>query len=118
MNFNYDPSNYRDSNQGNYRRLSDQLAARKAEEEQLEKERDELIRKEQMAAMFLKRENDTFWNTPGDMIVASSDKYFVDPEVLKVIAELDNQLVGLKPVSTCGTYLSVETYPNSVAHNR
>jgi hypothetical protein len=96
--FNYDPSNYKDSNSGNYRRLSDQLAAVKAEDEKLEKERDEMIRKEQMALMFIKQENATFWNTPGDKLIASSDKFFVDPAVLQVISDLDNQLVGLKPV--------------------
>jgi len=31
--FNYDPSNYKDSNNANYRRLTDQLAAVKAEDE-------------------------------------------------------------------------------------
>ena len=47
--FNYDPSNYKDSaNEGNYRRLSDQMAAVKAEEEKLAREREELIRKEKM----------------------------------------------------------------------
>jgi hypothetical protein len=97
-NFNYDPSNYKDSNSGNYRRLGDQLAARKAEEEQLLKERNELLRKEQMAAMFIKQENSTFWDTPGHSIVAKSDQFFIDPEVLQVIADLDNQLIGLKPV--------------------
>jgi len=97
-NFNYDPSNYKDSNSGNYRRLSDQLAARKAEDDKLLREREELLRKEQMAAMFLKQENSTFWNTPGDKVVANSDQFFIDPEVLQVIADLDNQLIGLKPV--------------------
>ena len=96
--FNYDASNYKDSNDGNYRRLGDQLAAVKAEEEALRKERDELIRKEQMAAMMLKRENDTFWNTPPGTIVANSEKYFIAPEVLQVIDDLDNELIGLKPV--------------------
>lgn len=96
--FNYDASNYKDSNDGNYRRLSDQLAAVKAEEEALKKERDELIRKEQMAAMLLKKENDTFWNTPPSTIVASSEKYFIAPEVLQIIDDLDNELIGLKPV--------------------
>jgi hypothetical protein len=96
--FNYDPANYQDSNSGNYRRLSDQLAARKAEEEKLEKERDELIRKEKMAEMFLRQENSTFWDTPGDKIVATNDKFFVDPEVLQIINDLDNQLIGLGSV--------------------
>jgi hypothetical protein len=97
--FNYDSSNYKDSNSGNYRRLTDQLNAAKAEEEQLRKEREELIRKEQMAQMFIKKENDTFWNTPPDTIVATSDKYFVPPEVLQIIDDLDNQLIGLSSVS-------------------
>lgn len=97
-NFNYDPSNYKDSNSGNYRRLGDQLAARKAEDEQLVKERNEILRKEQMAAMLLKQENSTFWDTPGHTIVANSDNFFIDPEVLQVIADLDSQLIGLKPV--------------------
>ena len=98
MGFNYDPSNYKDSNSGNYRRLGDQLAAAKAEDEQMKRERDELIRKEQMAAMFLRKENETFWNTPADQIVAETDRYFIPPEVLQVIDDLDNQLIGLKPV--------------------
>ena len=49
--------------------------------------------------MFLKRENDTFWNTPGSQVMASSDKFFVPPQVLQIIDDLDDQLVGLKPVS-------------------
>lgn len=96
--FNYDPSNYKDSNSGNYRRLSDQLAARAAEDDKLVKEREELMRKEQMALMFLKQENSTFWDTPGDKIVATHEDFFVDPAVLKVIHDLDKQLIGLKPV--------------------
>ena len=72
-----------------------------------------------MAAMFLRKENSTFWDTPGwltyyietfhkpeyfdvflegEQIVATSDKFFVDPEVLQIITDLDNQLIGLKPV--------------------
>jgi len=97
-NFNYDPSNYKDSNNANYRRLTDQLAAAKAEDEKLQRERDELIRKEQMAAMFLRKENETFWQTPDSTVVATSDKFFVPPEVLQIIDDLDNQLIGLKPV--------------------
>jgi probable Rubsico expression protein CbbX len=96
--FNYDPSNYKDSNNANYRRLQDQLAAAKAEQDQLLKERDELLKKEQMAAMLLKQEDDLFWNTPDSKVVATSDKFFISPEVLRVIADLDNQLIGLKPV--------------------
>ena len=97
--FNYDPSNYKDSNSGNYRRLSDQLAAAKYEDDELKKERDELIRKENMANMILRRENETFWNTPGETIIATSENYFINPRVLQVIDDLDNQLIGLKPVS-------------------
>jgi len=96
--FNYDPSNYKDSNDANYRRLGDQLAAAKAEDEKIRREREEIIRKEQMAAMFLKKENETFWGTKGDTIVATSDKFFVPPQVLQIIDDLDNQLIGLKPV--------------------
>jgi probable Rubsico expression protein CbbX len=96
--FNYDPSNYKDSNDSNYRRLGDALAAAKAEDEQLKREREELMRKEEMAKMFLKKENSTFWDTPDDVIVGTSDKYFVSPDVLQVIEDLDNQLIGLKPV--------------------
>lgn len=97
--FNYDPSNFKDSaNQGNYRRLGDQLAAAKAEEDKLLKERDELIRKEKMAEMFLRQENATFWDTPGDKIVATADSFYVSPDVLQIIDDLDNQLIGLKPV--------------------
>jgi probable Rubsico expression protein CbbX len=96
---NYDPSNYKDSaNEGNYRRLTDQMAAVKAEEEQMARERDELIRKEKMELMFLKKENETFWNTADDTIVATSEKHFISPEVLQVIADLDNQLIGLQSV--------------------
>ena len=97
-NFNYDPSNYKDSNSGNYRRLSDQLAARKDEDEKLARERDELVRKEQMAAMILRKENETFWSTKDDLIVATTEKYFLSPAVMQVIDDLDNQLIGLKPV--------------------
>jgi len=98
MGFSYDPSNYKDSNDANYRRLTDQLAAVKAEDEKLSREKDELIRKENMAAMFLKKENSTFWDTPGDKIIGTSDSFFIAPEVLQVIEDLDNQLIGLKPV--------------------
>lgn len=96
--FNYDPSNYKDSNDANYRRLGDQMAAVKAEDEKLQREREEILRKEQMAAMFLRKENETFWNTQGDSVVAESGSAFIDPEVLQVISDLDNQLIGLKPV--------------------
>lgn len=96
--FNYDPSNYKDSNDANYRRLTDQLAAVKAEDDKLQREKEELIRKENMALMFLKQENATFWNTPSDKVVGASDAFFVPPEVLQIIEDLDNQLVGLKPV--------------------
>lgn len=96
--FNYDPSNYKDSNSGNYRRLTDQLAAVKAEDDKLKREREEILRKEAMEALFIKRENETFWNTPDDAIVGTSDKFFVSPEVIRVISDLDNQLIGLKPV--------------------
>lgn len=96
--FKYDPANYQDSNSGNYRRLSDQLAAVKAEEEQLLKEREEIMRKESMKKMILKQENDTFWNTPDDKLMATADKFFIPPEVLQIIDDLDNQLIGLKPV--------------------
>jgi hypothetical protein len=96
--FNYDPAKYQDSNSGNYRRLSDQLAARKAEDEKLARERDELIRKEKMAEMLIKQENSTFWDTPDDKIVATSDKFFIDPNILRIIEDLDNQLIGLRPV--------------------
>lgn len=96
--FNYDPANYQDSNSGNYRRLSDQLAARKAEEEKLAKEREELIRKEKMAELLIKKENATFWDTPKDLLVATPDKFFVPPEITQIIADLDNQLVGLSTV--------------------
>lgn len=98
--FNYDPSNYKDSNSGNYRRLSDQLAAAKFEDEELKRERDEIIRREQMETMLLRKENETFWDTPGDKVIATADRYFVSPSVLQVINDLDNQLIGLKPVST------------------
>jgi hypothetical protein len=46
----------------------------------------------------LRKENATFWETPGDSIVATRDSFFVDPEVLQIITDLDNQLIGLKPV--------------------
>ena len=72
--FDYDPSNYRDSkNDGNYRRLSDQLAAAKAENEKLEAERKEIERKEQIQKMFLEQESKKFWDTPDETVVATSD---------------------------------------------
>lgn len=99
LGFNYDPSNYKDSaNDKNYRRLGDQLAAAKAEEEQKLKERDELIRKEKMAEMEKKKEMATFWDTPGNTIVANSDEFYIDPEILQVIKDLDKQLIGLHSV--------------------
>lgn len=96
--FNYDPNSYKDSNSGNYRRLSDQMAAVKAEEEQKKKEAEEIIRKEKMQEMFLKQEAETFWNTPGDKIIATADEFYVSPEVLRVIDDLDQQLIGLRTV--------------------
>lgn len=97
--FNYDPSNYKDSaNEGNYRRLSDQMAAVKAEEDKLAREREEIMRKERMAKLLIAQENATFWETPGDKVVATSDKYFVPPGVIQVIKDLDNELIGLQPV--------------------
>jgi len=51
-----------------------------------------------MALFELKKENITFWTTPGDAIVGTSEKYFIPPQVLQVINDLDNQLIGLKPV--------------------
>jgi len=96
--FNYDSSNYKDSNSANYRRLGDQLAAAKAEDEKKMKEREELIKKEEMANLFLRRENETFWNTPLDKTMATSDQFFIPPSVTQIIDDLDNQLVGLKPV--------------------
>jgi len=97
--FKYDPSNYKDSaNEGNYRRLSDQLSAAKAEDEKLKREKDELIRKENMAKAFLSKENATFWDTPGDKVVGTSEQFYIPPRVLQVISDLDNELIGLKPV--------------------
>jgi probable Rubsico expression protein CbbX len=97
--FNYDPSNFRDSaNDGNYRRLSDALSAAKAEDEKMAREKEELMRKEAMERMFLEKENATFWGTPGSQVVAKSEEMFIPPQVLQIISELDNQLIGLKPV--------------------
>lgn len=93
--FKYDPSNYKDTNDSNFRRLKDQLAAKKADEEKMEREREQLIRKEKMAELFLQQEASTFWDTDPNMLVATSDKMFIDPKVLQVIADLDNQLIGL-----------------------
>ena len=91
--FNYDPSNYKDSaNEGNYRRLSDQQAAIKAEDDKLAREREEIIRQEKMKKMLLKQENTTFWETPGDKVVATSEKFFVPPSVIQVIDDLDNEV--------------------------
>lgn len=98
VNFNYNPANFKDSNSGNYRRLSDQLAAAKYEEEKLQKEAEEIERKEKMLEMLRQKESDIFFNTPPDKVVASSDKFFVQPEILQVIADLDKELIGLKPV--------------------
>jgi len=93
--FKYDPSNYKDSNDSNFRRLKDQLASRKADDDKMAREREQIIRKEAMAEMFLKQEAGTFWDTDPELIVATSDKVFVDPKVLQVISDLDNQLIGL-----------------------
>lgn len=96
--FNYNPSDFRDSNSGNYRRLSDQLAAAKYEEEKMKKEADEIERKQKMAELLKQQESNVFFNTPPDKVVATSDKYFVSPDILRVIADLDKQLIGLQPV--------------------
>lgn len=96
--FNYNPSDFRDSNSGNYRRLSDRLAAARAEEEQLQKEAEEIKRKEKMAELIRQREGDVFFNTPPETVVATSDKFFVSPDIIQVIADLDKVLIGLQPV--------------------
>jgi probable Rubsico expression protein CbbX len=97
--FKYDPSNYKDSaNEGNYRRLSDAMNAAKAEEEKLQKEGELLLEEERKMKEFLAKENATFWDTPGDKVIASSDELFIPPNVLQVIDDLDNELIGLKPV--------------------
>jgi SpoVK/Ycf46/Vps4 family AAA+-type ATPase len=70
----------------------------KAENEKMEKEAQQIKRKEEMASLFLKRENGTFWDTAGDTVVATSDKFFVDPRVTAVIDDLDSQLIGLDSV--------------------
>lgn len=49
-------SNYKDSNDANFGRLTDKLAAAKAFDDKIERERNEILRKEQMAEMFLKYE--------------------------------------------------------------
>lgn len=96
--FNYDPSNYKDTNDANFRRLSDRLAAAKAEEEKMEKEKNEILRKEAMQKMFLIKENTTFWETEPTLEVATAEKFFVDPAVTGIIDDLDNQLIGLDSV--------------------
>jgi len=97
--FKYDPSNYKDSaNDGNYRRLSDALSAAKAEDEKLKKEAEAIQEAERKEREFLAQENATFWNTPGDKIVAESSEMYIPPNVLQVIEDLDKELIGLKPV--------------------
>jgi len=70
----------------------------KPKERKKEAERLELIKKEEMAAMMLRRESDIFLNTPLDKVMATSDNYYIPPGVIQIIDDLDNQLVGLKPV--------------------
>jgi probable Rubsico expression protein CbbX len=64
----------------------------------MQKERDEILRKEAMAEMFLRKENATFWDTPSDKLIGTPEKFFIDPAVLQVITDLDNQLIGLQSV--------------------
>ena len=64
----------------------------KAEEDKLAREREEILRKERMAKLLIAQENATFWETPGDKVVATSDKYFVPPGVIQVIKDLDNEV--------------------------
>jgi peptidyl-tRNA hydrolase len=73
------------------------------------KEREELLRKEQMQAMLLKAEMDKFMNTPGDSVVATSDSFSIPPTVLQIIDDLDNELIGLSSVS-----ISVDSTSNFV----
>merc|ERR1711998_80601 len=97
--FKYDPSNYRDSaNDGNYRRLSDAMAAAKAEDEKLAAEAKAILEAEAKEKAFLAQENATFWNTPGDQVICESSELFIPPNVLQVIEDLDKELIGLKPV--------------------
>lgn len=97
--FNYDPSDFRDSNSGNYRRLSDRLAAKKAEDEKLEKEREELIRKEQMEKFEKEQmEKRVQELLESDEIIATPEDVVIDPAVEKIFEDLDNELIGLQSV--------------------
>lgn len=98
VSFNYDPSKYKDTNSANYRRLNSQLKEVKEEEENKKKAKDEVKRKEQMRLLFLSQEEKIFWETPGDKIVGSSGTHFVSPAVEQIIADLDNELIGLTSV--------------------
>ena len=97
--FNYDPSDYRDSNSGNYRRLSDQLAAKKDEDEKKLKEREEILRKERMQ----KFEKDQLEKRiqelmVSDEVIVQKGELALDPSILKIFEDLDKELIGLKPV--------------------
>lgn len=96
--FKYDPSNYKDTNDKNFVRLKDQLAAKKADEEKMQREREQILRKEKMAELFLQKEASVFWDTDPNLQVATSDRMFIDPKVLQVISDLDNELIGLEQV--------------------
>jgi probable Rubsico expression protein CbbX len=98
VSFNYDPDKYKDTNAANYRRLRGQTDDLKAEEERRKNEKDEAMRKEKMRIMMLSKEGQLFWTTPEDKIVATSDKFFIDPEVLQVLDDMNHQFIGLKPV--------------------
>ena len=56
------------------------------------------MKKEAQEKAFMMAENATFWDTPGDKTVGSSDEFFIPPQVLQIISDLDNELIGLKPV--------------------
>ena len=66
----------------------------------MKRERDELIRKETMAEMFLKRENSTFWDTPGKI-----DKFVANSFLNIVTSNFNYQVTKLSqlPTSTSST---------------
>ena len=51
-----------------------------------------------MKALFMSKEAGIFWDTDPEKLVANSEEFFVSPKVTDVIRDLDNQLIGLKPV--------------------
>lgn len=92
--FNYDPSQFKDKNSGNYRRLTEQLERSKKEEESMTNSE----KKELMLEKMKKQRDDVFRNTPLNTSYNVHDYLTLPPAVEAILAQLDEELIGLQSV--------------------